>query len=60
MEKDESLQKKVKALIGALNMSQEQTLPQIRLKISVLHRWWRDFVYAWRRIPALAGVTGSG
>jgi hypothetical protein len=33
---------------------------QIRLKISVLHRWWRDFVYAWRRIPTLGSVTGSG
>ena len=33
---------------------------QIRLKISVLHRWWRDFVYAWRKIPTLAVVPGSG
>jgi hypothetical protein len=33
---------------------------QIRLKISVTHRWLRDFVYAWQRIPALEKAAGVG
>jgi hypothetical protein len=33
---------------------------QIRLKISVTHRWLRDFAYAWQRIPALEIAAGGG
>jgi hypothetical protein len=30
------------------------------IKISVTHRWLRDFVYAWQRIPALEMAAGGG
>ncbi|KAA0245227.1 MAG: hypothetical protein DYG83_04110 [Candidatus Brocadia sp. AMX2] len=33
---------------------------QIRIKISTMHRWWKDFVHAWKTIPSLYMATSSG
>ncbi len=33
---------------------------QIRLKVSVLHRWWRDLVYAWKRVGSLEAAAQGG
>ncbi len=52
--------KRIRRCVGLVAAKVTQGGHQIRLKISVLHRWWRDFVYAWRRIPSLAVVVGSG
>ncbi len=52
--------KRIRRCVGLVAAKGHHGGHQIRLKISVLHRWWRDFVYAWRRIPALGMVAGSG
>jgi len=52
--------KRIRRCVGLVAAKVAQGGHQIRLKISVLHRWWRDFVYAWRRIPALVRVAGTG
>jgi hypothetical protein len=52
--------KRIRRCVGLVAAKVTHGGHQIRLKISVLHRWWRDFVYAWRRIPSLAVVVGSG
>ena len=52
--------KRIRRCVGLVAAKVTQGGHQIRLKISVLHRWWRDFVYAWRRIPSLAVVAGGG
>jgi hypothetical protein len=52
--------KRIRRCVGLVAAKVTHGGHQIRLKISVLHRWWRDFVYAWRRIPALGMVAGSG
>jgi hypothetical protein len=52
--------KRIRRCVGLVAAKVTQGGHQIRLKISVLHRWWRDFVYAWRRIPSLGMVAGSG
>jgi hypothetical protein len=52
--------KRIRRCVGLVAAKVTNSGHQIRLKISVLHRWWKDFVYAWRRIPALGMVARSG
>ena len=52
--------KRIRRTIGLIASKVTHGGRQIRLKISVLHRWWRDFVYACQRIPALRGPIGAG
>jgi len=52
--------KRIRRCVGLVAAKVTSGGHQIRLKISVLHRWWRDFVYAWRRIPALGVARGCG
>jgi hypothetical protein len=52
--------KRIRRCVGLVAAKVTHGGHQIRLKISVLHRWWRDFVYAWRRIPALGVAIGGG
>jgi hypothetical protein len=52
--------KRIRRCVGLVAAKVTNGGHQIRLKISVLHRWWKDFVYAWRRIPALGMVARSG
>jgi hypothetical protein len=52
--------KRIRRTIGLIASRVTHGGHQIRLKISVLHRWWRDFVYGWQRIPELQGAIGAG
>jgi hypothetical protein len=52
--------KRIRRTIGLIASKVTHGGHQIRLRISVLHRWWRDFVYGWQRIPQLQGATGGG
>jgi hypothetical protein len=52
--------KRIRRTIGLIASKVTHGGHQVRLKISVLHRWWRDFVYGWQRIPQLRGATGVG
>jgi hypothetical protein len=52
--------KRIRRTIGFIASKVTQGGHQVRLKISVLHRWWRDFVYGWQRVPQLKGATGGG
>jgi hypothetical protein len=52
--------KRIRRTIGLIASKVTHGGHQIRLKISVLHRWWRDFVYGWQRIPELQGAIGAG
>jgi hypothetical protein len=52
--------KRIRRTIGLIASKVTHGGHQVRLKISVLHRWWRDFVYGWERIPQLKGAMGVG
>ncbi len=52
--------KRIRRTIGLIASRVTHGGHEIRLKISVLHRWWRDFVYGWQRIPELHGAIGAG
>jgi hypothetical protein len=52
--------KRIRRCVGLVAAKVTHGGHQVRLKISVLHRWWKDFVYAWTRIPALGTVTRTG
>jgi hypothetical protein len=52
--------KRIRRCVGLIAAKVTKSGRQIRLKVSVLHRWWRDFVYAWRKIPSLEIVPNSG
>lgn len=52
--------KRIRRTIGLIASKVTQEGRQIRLKISVLHRWWRDFVLGWQRIPEVRGAWGAG
>jgi hypothetical protein len=52
--------KRIRRTIGLIAAKVTHGGHQVRLKISVLHRWWRDFVYGWQRIPELKGAIGVG
>jgi hypothetical protein len=52
--------KRIRRTIGLIASKVTHGGHQVRLRISVLHRWWRDFVYGWQRIPALKGAIGAG
>jgi hypothetical protein len=52
--------KRIRRCVGMVAAKVLSGSHQIRLKISVTHRWLRDFVYAWQRIPALEMAAGDG
>jgi hypothetical protein len=52
--------KRIRRCVGLVAAKVTSGGHQIRLKISVLHRWWKDFVYAWRKVPALGVVARGG
>jgi len=52
--------KRIRRCVGLVAAKVTSSGHQLRLKISVLHRWWKDFVYAWRTIPTLGMVTRGG
>ncbi len=52
--------KRIRRTIGLIASKVTYEGHQFRMKISVLHRWWRDFVYGWQKIPQLRGGTEAG
>jgi len=52
--------KRIRRTIGLIASKVTHGGHQVRMKISVLHRWWRDFVYGWQRIPELKAAIGAG
>ena len=52
--------KRIRRSIGLIASKVTHGGHQNRLKISVLHRWVRDFAYGWQRIPGLQGSIGAG
>ena len=52
--------KRIRRCIGLIAAKVAQGGRQIRLKISVLHRWWKDFAHACQAIPRLEVAIGSG
>jgi hypothetical protein len=52
--------KRIRRAMGLIASKVTREGRQIRVKISVLHRWWRDFVWGWQRIPELRGAWGAG
>jgi hypothetical protein len=52
--------KRIRRTIGLIASKVTHGGRQVRMKISVLHRWWRDFVYGWQRIPELKVAMGAG
>jgi len=52
--------KRIRRCVGLMAAKVMHGGHQIRLKISVLHRWWRDFVYAWKRIGWLETAAQGG
>jgi len=52
--------KRIRRAIGLIASKVTREGRQIRLKIWVLHRRWRDFVWGWQRIPELRGAWGAG
>ena len=52
--------KRIRRCVGLVAAKVVEGSRQIRLKISVTHRWLRDFVYAWQKIPALCPVLRGG
>jgi len=52
--------KRIRRCVGLVAAKVTSGGHQIRLRISVLHRWWKDFVYAWRTIPTLGMVARGG
>jgi hypothetical protein len=52
--------KRIRRTIGLIASKVTHGGHQVRLRISVLHRWWRDFVYGWQRIPELKVALGTG
>jgi hypothetical protein len=51
--------KRLRRCIGLVAAKITEGGRQVHLKISVLHRWWKDFVYAWERISFLSPVASS-
>lgn len=51
---------RIRRCIGLVSAKVTPGGHQFRLKISVLHRWWRDFVHAWETIPTLDAAIPSG
>jgi len=52
--------KRIRRCVGLVAAKVRDGGHQIRLKISVAHRWWRDFVYAWQKIAVLRPVFRGG
>jgi hypothetical protein len=52
--------KRIRRCVGLVAAKVTEGGHQIRLKVSVLHRWWRDFVYAWKRVGSLEIAVQSG
>jgi len=52
--------KRIRRCVGLVAAKVVEGGRQIRLKISVTHRWLGDFVYAWQKIPALCPAFRSG
>ncbi|MBI5039571.1 MAG: IS1380 family transposase [Nitrospirae bacterium] len=52
--------KRIRRCVGLIAAKVTHGGRQIRLKISILHRWWRDFVHAWETIPTLDVAVPDG
>jgi hypothetical protein len=52
--------KRIRRCIGLIAAKVTSGSRQIRLKVSVLHRWWKDFVHAWEAMPSLKMAIDSG
>jgi len=52
--------KRIRRCVGLVAAKVAHGGHQIRLKVSVMHRWWRDFVYAWKQVGSLAAVAPGG
>lgn len=52
--------KRIRRCVGLVAAKVTHGGHQIRLKVSVLHRWWRDFVYAWKRVGSLETAAQGG
>lgn len=45
--------KRIRRCVGLIAAKVTRGGRQIQLKVSMLHRWWKDFVRAWEKIPSL-------
>lgn len=52
--------KRIRRCVGLIASKVVSGGHQIRLKVSILHRWWKDFVHAWEMIPSLNRAISSG
>jgi hypothetical protein len=52
--------KRIRRCVGLVAAKVSQGGHQIRLQVSVLHHWWRDFVYAWKRVAFLETAAQGG
>jgi hypothetical protein len=52
--------KRIRRCVGLVAAKVTEAGHQIRLKISVFHRWVRDFAYAWQKIGTLEPLARSG
>ena len=52
--------KRIRRCVGLVAAKVTQGGHQVRLKVSVLHRWWRDFVYAWKCVGSLETAAQGG
>lgn len=52
--------KRIRRCVGLIAAKVVSGGHQVTLKVSVLHRWWKDFVHAWETIPSLRMCVNSG
>ncbi len=52
--------KRIRRCIGVIASKIVTNGRQIRMKMSTMHRWWEDFVHAWKAIPSLNKAIASG
>jgi len=52
--------KRIRRCVGLIAAKVTHGGHQIQLKVSVFHRWLKDFVYAWEKISSVAAVSRSG
>jgi hypothetical protein len=52
--------KRIRRCVGLVAAKVTEGGHQIRLKVSVFHRWLRDFAYAWQGIGRLELAFRSG
>ena len=52
--------KRIRRCVGLVAAKVTTGARQVRLRVSVFHRWWRDFFHAWEAIGLLPAPVRSG